>query len=143
MATRDLFHNVHPVRAISPAAAKTDNTPFVSEIIDTKGYESLTFLLAAGDIADADATLTVLVEASDAANMAGAEAVPDKELIGTEAQAGLSFADDNKTRKIGYVGGKRYVRLTVTPANNTGNIFLAAIALLGHPRNAPTPNPPV
>lgn len=106
MATRDLFHNVHPVRAISPAAAKTDNTPFVSEIIDTKGYESLTFLLAAGDIADADATLTVLVEASDAANMADAEAVPDKELIGTEAQAGLSFADDNKTRKIGYVGGK-------------------------------------
>ena len=143
MATRDLCHNVHPMRAISPAAARTDNTPFVSEIIDTKGYESLTFLLAAGDIADADATLTVLVEASDAANMAGAEAVPDKELIGTEAQAGLSFADDNKTRKIGYVGGKRYVRLTVTPANNTGNIFLAVIALLGHPRNAPTPNPPV
>lgn len=143
MATRDLCHNVHPVRAISPAAAKTDNTPFVSEVIDTKGYESLTFLLAAGDIADADATLSVLVEASDAANMAGAEAVPDKELIGTEAQAGLSFADDSKTRKIGYVGGKRYVRLTVTPANNTGNIFLAVIALLGHPRNAPTPNPPV
>ena len=57
--------------------------------------------------------------------------------------ARMSFADDNKTRKIGYVGGKRYVRLTVTPANNTGNIFLAAIALLGHPRNAPTPNPPV
>ena len=46
MATRDLCHNVHPVRAISPAAAKTDNTPFVSEVIDTKGYESLTFLLS-------------------------------------------------------------------------------------------------
>ena len=39
--------------------------------------------------------------------------------------------------------GSYYVRLTVTPANNTGNVFLAAIALLGHPRNAPTPNPPV
>ena len=143
MATRDLCNNIHPVRAVAPGAAVTDNTPFVSAIIDTKGYESLTFLIAAGSLADADVTVTALVEASDAANMAGAVTVPDKELIGTEAQASLTFADDNATRKIGYVGGPRYVRLTLTPANNTGNIFLSAIALLGHPHQAPTPNLPV
>jgi len=143
MATRDLCNNIHPVRAIAPGPAVIDNTPFVSAVIDTKGYESLTFLIAAGSLADADVTVTALVEASDAANMAGAVAVPDKELIGTEAKAGLTFADDNAMRKIGYVGGARYVRLTLTPANNTGNISLSAIALLGHPHNAPTSNPPV
>ena len=52
MATRDLCNNIHPVRAIAPGAAVIDNTPFVSAIIDTKGYESLTFLIAAGSLAD-------------------------------------------------------------------------------------------
>lgn len=138
----DLMNNIHPLRAISPAAATTDNTAWVSEIIDTAGYDSLTFLLITGSLADADATFTVLVEDGDNSALSDAAAVADSELIGTEALAGFTFAHDNKTRKIGYVGGKRYVRLTVTPANNTGNAFLAAIALLGHPRNAPTANPP-
>jgi hypothetical protein len=35
------------------------------------------------------------------------------------------------------------VRVTVTPSgNDAGNIFLAGIAILGHPRKAPTANPP-
>lgn len=142
MASRDLMNNIHPVAAIPPAGATTDNTPWVSSVIDTKGYESLTFLLITGTQADADATFTALVEHGDQSSLSDAAAVPDSELVGTEALAGFTFADDNKARKIGYAGNKRYVRLKVTPANNSGNAFLAAIALLGHPRNAPTPNPP-
>ena len=140
---RDLFNNIHPLRAISPAAATTDNTAWVSQIIDTKGFDSLTFLLLAGSLADADATFTVLVEDGDDSGLSDAAAVADDFLLGTEALAGFTFADDNETRKIGYVGPKRYVRLTVTPANNTGNAFVTAIALLGHPMIAPTANPPV
>jgi hypothetical protein len=48
-----------------------------------------------------------------------------------------------KTRKLGYVGGKRYTRMTVTPALNSGTAFLAIIALLGHPEQSPTVNPPI
>lgn len=143
MSSRDLFHNIHVLRAISPAAATADNTPWVSQIIDTAGYESLTFGIATGGLADADATFTVLVEDGAAANLSDAAAVDDKFLLGTEALAGFTFADDDETRKIGYVGGKRYVRLTVTPAANAGNAFLAVIAILGHPKRAPTANPPV
>ena len=59
-------------------------------------------------------------------------------------EASFTFGDDNETRKIGYIGDKRYVRLTITPTgNDSGNIFLAAIALLGHPDLQPTANPPV
>ena len=140
---RDLFNNIHPLRGISPQVAVTDNTAFVSEIIDMKGYQSLTWLLLSGSLADADTVLTVLIEDGDVANLSDAAAVSDDLLLGTEALAGFTFADDNETRKIGYVGHKRYVRLTVTPANNAGAIYLAAIAVLGHPTLSPTVNPPV
>lgn len=140
---RDLMNNIHPRRGIDPAVGAADNTAQVSQIIDVQGYDSLTFLIATGAVADADATFTVLVEHGDAANLSDAAAVPDADLIGTEALAGFTFADDAETRKIGYKGAKRYVRLTITPANNTGTWPIAAIALLGHPAQVPTANPPV
>lgn len=139
---RDLMNHVHPVAAIAPSTV-SDNTPWVSSIIDTLGYGSLTFLLLTGTLADADATFAVLVEDGDAANLSDAAAVPDDQLIGTEALAGFNYGDDGEARKIGYAGFKRYVRLTVTPTGNGGNATLGAIALLGHPRQMPTANPPV
>ena len=139
---RDLANHVHPVRAISPAAATTDNTPIVSSIVDTAGYSSLAFILNLGALADADATFAVTVDHGDDPALTDAAAVPADKLTGTLALAGFTFADDNKLRKIGYVGSKRYVRLTITPANNTGSTFVSAIALLGDSRFSPTPNPP-
>ncbi len=134
---RDLANHLTVKRAISPAAAVTDNTAFVSQIIDRAGYESLMFAIATGSLADADATFTALVEHSDNANFSASAAVPDSQLTGTEADASFTFAADDATRKIGYVGGKRYVRLTITPANNSGNAFVAAVAILSNPRFAP------
>lgn len=140
---RDLMNSIHPVPLIAPVAARTDNTPIVSAIIDTLGYGSATMVLVTGTNTDTDATFAVLLEHSDSDSMAGAEAVDDADLLGTEALAGFAAADDVECRKLGYVGSKRYLRLTVTPsANNSGNIFLAGVAILGHPADAPTANPP-
>lgn len=139
---RDLMNSIAPKRAISPAAAVADNTAIVSQIVDVLGYGSLTFLILTGALADADAIFTVLVEHGNAANLSDAAAVPDVDLLGTEALASFAFADDDKVFKIGYVGIKRYVRLTVTPAGNSGNAFVSAVALLGHPAMFPTANPP-
>lgn len=143
----DLHNNIKASRGISPAAAVTDNTAFVSQILDTAGFDSAEFVGQLGAVADADVTFTVLVEHGDAANLSDAAAVADEHLLGTEAGtvtagaavsgAAPGFADDNKTFKIGYVGPKRYVRVTITPANNSGNIFLAGIWLQGHPRVKP------
>lgn len=139
---RDLMNNIHPLVAIAPVVG-TDDTALVSSIIDVQGYNSLTFVIALGTLADANATFAVLVEHGDAANLSDAAAVDDADLIGTEALAGFTFADDGETRKIGYRGIKRYTRLTVTPSGNTGNAPVAAIAILGHPALLPTANPPV
>lgn len=143
MSQRDLCNVIHPVPLITPVAARTDNTPIVSAIIDTKGYNSCTLVLITGANTDANATFAVLVEEGDNLGLSDNTPVADENLVGTEALAGFTFADDNKCRKIGYVGNKRYVRMTVTPSgNDSGNIFLSGVAILGHPRTAPTPNPP-
>ena len=138
---KDLANNIHVARAIAPVSV-SDNTAQVSQIIDRRGYDSLTFLIAAGSLADADVTFTVLVEDGDNSGLSDAAAVADAELLGTELLAGFQFDDDNEPRKIGYLGAKRYVRLTITPANNASAALLSAVAVLGHPSLAPTANPP-
>ena len=139
---RDQMSELHIVRALSPVSV-SDDTAQVSQIIDRQGYESLTFAIATGSIADANATFTVLVEDGDNASLTDAAAVADSQLVGTEALASFQFDDDNETRKIGYVGSKRYVRLTITPDGNGSAALLAAVAILGGPLLAPTANPPV
>lgn len=135
---RDLYNNVEVRRALSPAAAVTDNTAQVSEIIDMLGFQSLVFCILTGALADLDATFAVLIEHGDDSGLTDAAAVPDSELNGTETLVGFDFADDDQARKIGYVGSKRYVRLTITPANNTGNAFVAALAILAKATELPT-----
>lgn len=117
-------------RAISPAAATTNDTAWVSQIIDMQGYEACEFVINVGELADANATFTVLVEDGDDSALADAAAVSDSELLGTEAGASFTFAGDNTVEKIGYRGSKRYVRLTITPSGNTGNAFVSAVAAM-------------
>ncbi len=133
---KDLHHNLKVLRAISPVSV-ADNTAQVSQIIDTQGYDSLQFFIALGSIADADATFTVLVEDGAVSNLSDAAAVPDSGLLGTEVTASFQFDSDNGVRKIGYIAGKRYVRLTITPANNALAALMSAVAVLGHPADAP------
>lgn len=121
---------------IAPVAAVTDNTATVSSIIDCQGYDAVTLAYVTGTLSDADATFTALLEESDDSGMSGATAVADADMVsqtnGTapEAAGSYTFADDAESRAIGYVGSKRYIRLTITPANNTGNHFVAGVAIL-------------
>ena len=139
---KDLFNQIHPLCVISPVSV-ADTTAQVGQIIDKRGFESLTYVIATGSIADADATFTVLLEESNAANLSDAAAVADADLLGTEALAAFQYDDDNETRKLGYIGSKRYTRLTITPVNNASAAVLSAVAILGNPAIAPTANPPV
>jgi hypothetical protein len=137
----DLMSVIDVKRVISPVSV-ADTTAQVGQIIDKKGFHGLTYLIATGSIADADATFTVLLEESDDSGMSGATAVADADLIGTEALAGFQFDDDNECRKLGYKGSKRYTRLTITPVANASAALVAAVAVLSSPAVAPTANPP-
>jgi hypothetical protein len=88
-------------------------------------------------------TAAVLLEEGDAANLSDAAAVADVDMIsqtaGTapEAAAGFQFDSDNQVRKLGYIGNKRYTRLTITPAANASAAFMSAVCVLGDPNIAP------
>ena len=140
MSNNDLMNNIDVKRVISPVSV-ADNTAQVGQVIDGQGYGSVTYLIATGSIADADATFTVLLEECDTSG-GTYTAVADDDLLGTEALAGFQFDDDNECRKLGYKGIKRYTRLTITPANNASAALVAAVAVLGSPVVAKTANPP-
>lgn len=133
---RDIYSGLKLVRAISPVS-EGGNTPLVSQIIDRQGYDSLMFAIATGSLADAGATFTVLLEESDASDMSGSNAVDDVDLNGTEAAASFTEADDDSTKKLGYVGSKRYTRLTITPAGNAAAALISAIAILSNAAGQP------
>lgn len=140
---RDLISRVQVKRAISPVSGAGDNTAQVSQIIDRQGYASLAFLIATGSLADADATFAVTVDEGNAANLSDASAVADVDLVtqtpGTapKTAASFQFDSDDQVRKIGYIGSKRYVRLTITPSANTGAWLVAALALLSNAEHKP------
>lgn len=144
---RDLHNRTKYTTAIAPvAAAPTGTTAVVSAILDTSNFESNEFVLLLGSIADADVTFTSLLEEGDSATLADNTTVAAADMIGTLAStitAGVGdkfnfgFADDSTVRKIGYKGSKRYIRMTLTPAANSGNFCHAAVWAQGHPRSIP------
>ena len=138
---RDLMNHVHPVVLIAPQVA-TDDTAIVSNIIDTKDYMGLVLILTLGTIAAAAVDATVLVEEANEADFSDGAEVEDDQLVGTEELAGFDQDADDACRKIGYIGYKRYVRVTVTPASNDAALPIAGTAVLGMAEIQPTSNPP-
>jgi len=137
---RDMMNGLDLKRAVSPQAARTDNTAIVSTVADLKGYDGAMLAINIGANTDANATFAVLIEDSD--DNSTYAAVADEYLNGTEALAGFAFDDDNELRKIGYNGIKRYLRATITPSgNDAGNIFVSAEWVL-RPLRVPAANPP-
>jgi hypothetical protein len=138
----DMAHNIQVKRVISPVSVG-DNTAQVGQIINHLGYESATYVIALGSIADADMTAVVLLEESDASDMTGAVAVADADMIsqttGTapETAAAFAFDSDNQVRKLGYIGFKQYTRMTITPAANASAALLSVLCILGDPNSAP------
>jgi hypothetical protein len=136
---RDIASNILLKPLFLPKAAVTDNTAQLSAVIDTKGFGSLALGWVTGVLSDADATFGVVVSHGDVVDdesppttITDTAPVADSDLVGTEALAGFTFADDGECRKIGYVGDKRFVQVTITPSGNAGNLFLAGIALLSN-----------
>lgn len=130
-------------KVLAPVSGAADNVAQVGAIIDHAGFESAMYIILTGAIADADVTFTVLLDEGDNSSLTDAAAVADANMvsqtIGTapETAAAFQFDDDNEVRKLGYIGTKRYTRLTLTPANNTGAWLIAACCVLGEARNKP------
>ena len=130
---QDLHGSIKYVPAIAPAVNTNSDSAIVSAIIDLQGSRGCEFIITTGTLTDANATFATTMDDGAASNLSDAAAVTSEAtgLIGTLAGASFTFASDGVTKKVGYAGTKRYVRLTITPTgNNSGSAPIAAIAAL-------------
>lgn len=129
------LHNEATSRVGKTVAAIATNTTTSGAIIDTALYESLEFYLISGTITDGVYTMQ-LFHGNDPALSDGVQ-LTGEELLGGAAVTFSLAADSNKTRRIGYVGKKRYVQLRIVSTGVTTGGTLGAIAVLGSPLHGP------
>ena len=133
MATKDLFSQLKPQVAVDFGTIATDTTT-TGNVIDTQGFESVTFGLITGTVTDGDYTIALL----DSADNTTYTAVTDANLLGTEAGASFTAdTDDDSISKLGYIGIKRYVRADIVSANTTSGAVIGAYCMLGNPKSGP------
>jgi hypothetical protein len=135
MTTQDLYNNVKDEVGLEIQSISTDTTT-EGEIIDTYGYESLTYVLYSQAITDGD--YAPVIEVGNESDLSDAEAIDSDFLLGALADASFASSDANSTKRIGVVSEKRYIRLSIASTNTSTGGTLGATALLGHPRRAPT-----
>jgi hypothetical protein len=140
---KDLLNLVNPRPSTAPVTVTNSNAAQVGAIIDKKGYESVTYIIQAGALG-AGTSVAASIEHGDDPALADTSVPTADLLVGTTALASFIAATGaNKCYKLGYIGPKRYTRLTLTPAGNgAASVVLAATAVLGHPHQAPADNPP-
>lgn len=108
---RDLYSNIASVPALAPAVQSAAAT---GAVIDTKDTKAVAFVLNTGAIASSG-DFGVTIQESDTTT-SGDFADAAAAHIQTDAPATL---EANASYRLGYLGFKRYVRLSLTKAGGT------------------------
>lgn len=122
---RDIHHDMSVQRVISPVALGTTGTGKTGKIIDRKGYESIELIVSYGSVTATNAVVTLLVKEGDVTGTM--TSVADADLISLEATAGLAAAatrtsgtTKNVSKRIGYIGNKRYITASLVNTVSAG-----------------------
>lgn len=130
---RDLHNNVDIIATIAPIAVGTTGTGQTGVVVDTRGYDAVEFDLSYGAITATAATFTPTILHGDATG--SMTSVADADLLGTESGAGLAAATrtdgstEKVTKRIGYIGGKRYVQAKIVSTATAGTPVGANVIL--------------
>jgi hypothetical protein len=137
MPAHDLYHGLKVFNGTHAVAVGTTGTGQASKIIDRAGHSNsdLLWLIDYGAITATDAVFTVLMKEGDVTGTL--TSVADIDMLGTEAAAGIaagtprtSGSDKNVTKKLGYIGAKRYCEVTVSSTITAGTpVALIPIAV--------------
>lgn len=138
MAKFDMKNNTVIAAAINATLSGT--TPSEGNIVDTLGYEAVTFAFHTGTVTDAGTASGFATEIQECDSTADASftAVADADLVGLESALTVTSdtADGVASGLIGYVGKKRYVRAVVTGTAGTDAV-ISGICILQRPAFAP------
>ena len=138
---KDLYNHIEFVQAIKPVLV-LDNTVPAAATVDLAGFNSAVIELSVG-LKSADAgTITLKAEHSDATSFA---AVAAADMQGVTPAEGVIYtidadSDDSTSRivKFGYVGGKRYLKLTIAEVGgNASGVILGVTVVKGHGLDVP------
>lgn len=140
MAKMDLANNIAPILSIPPDTYTATVTPGVTancDVVDTLGYEGVSFIIDTKTITGGSFIITV--EESDDDFATSNPATGSDKIVGTIpgplVPAGNAF--DYKIYKVGYIGTKRYVRTKFTASGSMDSGTFSVIAVLGNPHSAP------
>ena len=135
---KDLYHNLKISQIIDPVkmTASTD-----SAVIDQKGFESLSVIVAVGNSLDTlsgSVKWTIKLQHSDASG-SGYEDVTTTDLLNAEASIIIDApAEDTLALKFGYKGSKRFIKAVITATGtHTNGTPIAVLALQGDASLAP------
>ena len=149
---RDLNSNLKVVTAVLPTLSTDGVGALASASLDLAGYDSAMLILSMGakhasDTINSTNKWTLLLEHADddGTGVAGTYAnVGTDDVIGVTPASGVLKVIDTSGEmssqfQYGYVGGRRFIRATLTPAGTITNGSPVAITLVkGHPNLAPT-----
>ena len=125
---RDLHNNMDERVALATQLINTDTTT-AGVIIDTAGYESLEFIMQAGVVTAGDVTL--IMQDGDDSGLSDVATVASDFVLGS-----LVTLDATGITRVGYVGKKRYVRVSAV-SDTSANLTVGVVAVLSNPHSAP------
>lgn len=133
MAMKDMFSYMGAREVMRKQFAASDaTTPAESTGLDTLGFNSVTFVVAGKVSADEDPVMKFTLKHSD--DNVDYVDVPEDQMM---VSAPLSY--EAPVQKVGYIGGRRYVKLvaTMSSALSTATIDTTAVAVMLRPAIAP------
>jgi len=139
---RDLANNISVAQSLAPAVRTADAN---GTGIDLQGFESATIVVdtgVEGDTLSSSVKIDFKLEDSDDNSTFAAVTSATSVTDGTVDSSGIFLTlDDNaetpQVTSIGYVGGKRYVRVVAdfTGTHSNGSPIAASV-IKGHPRHS-------
>ena len=127
MAMRDLARNLAVLESIRPAVHSAATV--TGETVDTRGFESAMVAITVGAIAGSG---NVTPKLQHSVNDSDWDDVAAADLLGEFPEELVA----STTYKVGYRGGRRYLRVFGTLNSGTSVAYAAAV-ILGHPAQRP------
>jgi hypothetical protein len=124
---QDSFKDIFVTSAFNAATISSATTTAGIEI--DRGSDDLCFLIHPASVGASTDLVAPLIEHSDVSG-SGYTTVPADFLSGTIAGASFTNVEDNGRKKIGYLGNKRYVRLSFVTTGSSVSTTPGATAML-------------
>ncbi len=142
MTMRDLHNTTTVVRAVRPQTITSSN--IASSGIDLQGFNAAEIVVEFGDIDEMGGSpvgaAKVDVQLEDSDDNSTFADVTLVDVIGpSSVTSGIvaTTTTDANPLEVGYVGDKRYIRVTLKPTGLTNGGPITAFVIKGHPRHAP------